>query len=123
MEYFPHYQIYFYIHMKKIISCLLLCFLIGGLSSVANAHSVKSKIFIEKSIVSKTEVVNSDNIENYAYASVSASNIVYVAIKTNFSFEKTINYFLKPDKVYLRYRQIIHYTYFDESLPKHYLLP
>ena len=105
---------------------IALCFCLVALTTNVAYASIthKGKIFaVEKSDVSKIEVVKAD-LTVIAYDNYQATDNVIVAIvKSADSKESVVNLFIAPDNLRIRDSRVMHSTAYILNIPKNYLLP
>jgi len=113
--------------MKKIMSIALLSCLVTVTTNVAYASIThKSKTFaVEKSCVSKIEVVSNDVVTFESNKYLSPDSIYFMATSIRALDEKVnfVNVFLVPDKLILNDSRVVHSTIYILNIPKNYDLP
>jgi len=113
--------------MKKIMS-IALCFCLVALTTNVAYASIthKGKIFaVEKSDVSKIEVVSNDVVTFECDAYLATDSIYFEAtsIKVLNEEANSVNVFLVPDKLILSDVRVVHNTRYILNIPKNYDLP
>lgn len=114
--------------MKKIMSVALCLCLVALTTNVASASiPVKGKIFaVEKSDVSKIEVVSNDVVTFEHMDYLATDSICFTATSIKALSEETVtfvNVFLVPDRLVLSDSRVVHNTIYILNIPKNYDLP
>lgn len=109
------------------MSCILLICLVAVTTNVAYADIThKSKTFvIDKSDVSKIEVVSNDVVTFESNAYLATGSVIFETINIKALDEKVnfVNVFLVPDRLILNNSRVVHNTIYILNIPKNYDLP